>query len=389
MNSWVHTKSMQLIGHSLHPHRVSRMMTRVVILMLALTLSGFVVNAQTPQNQHFENAQKAAIKGQDSKAMKEVKLSLQQNPLHADSHFLLAYLLGQENQLDQSIVGFQRALTLRPDDPDILYNLGTSLLYRGEFLSAARVLERVVTLRPNFVEGYNNLAKAYYHLSLLDLSIMAYSEALQQDPGNTIASRGISLITGSGIAQGTTSKSQSLDTEALNTPPHSEAPIKAPKPMITPPTALNTPTQSIDLNGKVKDLQDVLQDFPYLTVEQRGGTIVITGWTVDQMERDTLTRVLTIWPEVLDLSTDDVGDSNRMIEVDATIFSVIKLDQINVGFNFLRMVTNPAIIYPAFCISHIAPFQGWRYLHIYPGLRPGLSHFRLSACFLHKLGLLL
>ena len=53
-----------------------------------------------------------------------------EQPLDAAAHFLLASLLAQEGKSDQAIVGFQRALTLDPTNPETLYNLGTMLLSR-------------------------------------------------------------------------------------------------------------------------------------------------------------------------------------------------------------------------------------------------------------------
>ncbi len=51
-----------------------------------------------------------------------------------------------------------------------------------------------------------------------------------------------------------------------------------------------------------------------------------------------LGKILAGRSDVLDLTTDDVGDTQRMIEVDGIIFTLIRLDQTSVGFNFLKLV---------------------------------------------------
>ncbi len=51
-----------------------------------------------------------------------------------------------------------------------------------------------------------------------------------------------------------------------------------------------------------------------------------------------LDRILSKNPEVLDLTSDDSGDPQRMVEFDAVIFIITGLDQENVGFNFLKLI---------------------------------------------------
>ena len=51
-----------------------------------------------------------------------------------------------------------------------------------------------------------------------------------------------------------------------------------------------------------------------------------------------LDRILGKPVEVLDLTSDDSGDPQRMIEIDAILFIVTGLDQQDVGFNFLKLI---------------------------------------------------
>ena len=76
-----------------------------------------------------------------AKAKRELKLSLQDDPLQSQSHFLLALLLAREKNLDQAIVGFQQTVALEPNNAVARYNLGTALLRRGETLPAASLFE--------------------------------------------------------------------------------------------------------------------------------------------------------------------------------------------------------------------------------------------------------
>jgi len=113
------------------------------MLVWGLCCLNLTVAAVQPLEQPYASALAALEAGKTDVAMRELKLSLQLNPLHAESHFLLAALLGREGQIDQAMVGYKRVMTLEPNNAVARYNLGTSLLVRGEPVQAARLLNRV------------------------------------------------------------------------------------------------------------------------------------------------------------------------------------------------------------------------------------------------------
>jgi hypothetical protein len=90
----------------------------------------------------------------------------------------------------------------------------------------------------------------------------------------------------------------------------------------------------VDIAG----LQALLADLPHVEVERRAGRPALTGWTRDPTERALVDRILQGHPEAIDLTTGDIGDPQRMLEVDATIFVVTATESVTTGFNFLRLV---------------------------------------------------
>ena len=60
-----------------------------LLLMAGIALA---VERVQPLEQHYQAARAALAKGDPAKAKRELKLSLQDNPLHAEAHFLLASL---------------------------------------------------------------------------------------------------------------------------------------------------------------------------------------------------------------------------------------------------------------------------------------------------------
>ena len=307
-----------------------------------------------PPEKHYQAARAALMGGNTDRADLELKLALQDNPLDAASHFLLGCLLEQRGENDQAIVGFQRALALDPTNPEALYNLGTMLLRRGEAVPASRLLENAVLIRPDHVASYNNLAKAYFAAGLPELAVAAYEEALRRDPSNAIALKNLLLLAeASGIHDAAASYRRRLEAVgsggAGKPAIDSAEPIAllptwplAPEPVGSPPSApspaIRAPKPQARPDEEADVLRELLRDLPHVTVERRGGRLTLIGWTSSPKEKEMLSRILAGMPDVLNLTSDDVGDSQRMIEVDAIIFVLIKLDQTTVGFNFLRMV---------------------------------------------------
>jgi hypothetical protein len=142
-----------------------RLKLKAFAFLLALIpnpASGVAAPQAAPLEQHYQAALTALKQRDTETAKRELKLSLQDNPLHAESHFLLGSLLGREGDIDQAMVGYQRTIVLEPGNAAAQYNLGTALLCRGEPVPAARLLEEAVLIRPEHVPSYNNLAKAYF-----------------------------------------------------------------------------------------------------------------------------------------------------------------------------------------------------------------------------------
>ena len=116
------------------------------------------------------------------------------NPLDAGSHFLFGCLLERKGEHDQAIVAYQRAVEIDSTNPDALYNLGTMLLRRGEAVPASLPLESAVSIRPDHIPSYNNLAKAYFLAGLPELAVASYEEVLRRDASNAIALKNLLLL---------------------------------------------------------------------------------------------------------------------------------------------------------------------------------------------------
>ncbi len=88
----------------------------------------------------------------------------------------------------------------------------------------------------------------------------------------------------------------------------------------------------------VQDVQTLLKDLPGLKVQQEAGHIVVRGPLLEKKDRARFERVLSLYPGVLDFTTDAIDAPDKMIEIDVII--VVVNDRIvrRIGFDFLQAV---------------------------------------------------
>jgi len=215
------------------------------------------------------------------------------------------------------------------------------LLWRGEAVPASLPLESAVTIRPDHVPSYNNLAKAYFLAGLPELAVASYEEVLRRTrriPSRSITScswpwprqprrcrhlpAGVSRHPGRAVPQASHRRGRAehaithlaANTAAAGAPPPTPLPVvPVPKPQ-PPRTGRLTPSASSSATCP-RDSRAARRPAH------------LTGYTRGQKERAMLDRVLGKPVEVLDLTSDDSGDPHRMIEIDAVLFNLTGLNR--------------------------------------------------------------
>ncbi len=79
----------------------------------------------------------------------------------AEAHHKLGLAWEVKGEMEKAKTEMQQSLTIRPNTPDVLNNLGTVFAKLGEKDKARASFEKAVTLRPNYPVARYNLAEAY------------------------------------------------------------------------------------------------------------------------------------------------------------------------------------------------------------------------------------
>ena len=120
--------------------------------------------------------------GQLSLAVEDARALVKDYP----EAFLIWNILGaaaaQLGMLEQAKSAFQKVISLKPDYVDAYNNLGNVLNELGEQEQAILSYERAIDIKPDYFTVYFNLGNLFNDLNQTDKAIMAYKHALEIEP---------------------------------------------------------------------------------------------------------------------------------------------------------------------------------------------------------------
>ena len=76
----------------------------------------------------------------------------------------------------------RKAVELRPDFAQAIYNLANALREQGQFDEAAATYRRAIQLMPDLMQAYNNLGNLLKDCGQLDEAIACYDQAMRRTP---------------------------------------------------------------------------------------------------------------------------------------------------------------------------------------------------------------
>ena len=86
------------------------------------------------------------------------------------------------NELNSSIISFNRAIKLNPNYVEAYNNLSTTYINLGEFEIAVSILKKSIELKPNYTNAFNNLASALNDLGNYGEALKVFDKLYNLDP---------------------------------------------------------------------------------------------------------------------------------------------------------------------------------------------------------------
>jgi len=96
------------------------------------------------------------------------------------------YSLLKQRKYPEALEVFQNLYHQYPDEPDVLYNFGIVLNALRDYIGGARVLEKLVSIDPEYENGKVALGYSYINMDKVEEGIAILEDARASDPDNLL-----------------------------------------------------------------------------------------------------------------------------------------------------------------------------------------------------------
>jgi tetratricopeptide (TPR) repeat protein len=124
----------------------------------------------------------AAQIGQLDEAVIAFKKAISIKPDYADAYNNLGNALQDQGKLAEAIEAYNKALSIKPDYAEAHNNMGVTLKEHGKLVKAIEAYNKAISLKPDYADAYNNLGTALQDQGKLGEAIEAYNKALSIKP---------------------------------------------------------------------------------------------------------------------------------------------------------------------------------------------------------------
>lgn len=132
--------------------------------------------------------------GDATQAEKVYRSIVERDPKHVNGWCYLGIALHDLRRYDESVAAYERALTLQPNFPIALNNMGNSLRYLGRVAEADEAFQRALDLSPDYFNALRNRGTLHAWTGRIDLAFQYYHQAMQLNPNDAELHRNLGVI---------------------------------------------------------------------------------------------------------------------------------------------------------------------------------------------------
>lgn len=169
-----------------------------VVIISAAVLIGLQLRARphTAPNSKVSDSKKQAAagmaafrRGEFAAAVSKLQVAARLNPKNAEAQSGLGRSLEATGKLDEAAGAYRASLAVKPDQPDVLYNLAIIHKSQGKNQEAVAELEKAIKLNEQFVGARVILGDLYAQLDKNDKAREQYQTVLDLKPFGVDLSR--------------------------------------------------------------------------------------------------------------------------------------------------------------------------------------------------------
>ena len=148
---------------------------------------GKATQAQDPPQDQIQSLINLYHKGEFSLVVENAQVLGQQYPEAITIWNLIGASQAQLGQLNQAVSAFNRVIDIRPDHADAYNNLGNVLKNQGKLGASIRAYNKAIAINPNHASAFNNMGVALQKQGKLQDAVKAHQKAVDIKPDYTDA----------------------------------------------------------------------------------------------------------------------------------------------------------------------------------------------------------
>ena len=150
-------------------------------------------NAPEPPQEQLENLLNLYTQGQHNQALNQALQLQQQFPKSVNLFNIIGAVNKSLGKLDDAIIAYQNALSIKPDLAETHYNMGNALKDQGKLEEAIEAYNKAIAIKPDYAEAYYNMGIVLKDQGKLEEAIEAYDNAVSVKPDYAEARNNIGI----------------------------------------------------------------------------------------------------------------------------------------------------------------------------------------------------
>lgn len=132
-------------------------------------------------------AQTLLFFGRNAAALRAFQQAVAEDATRADAWSVIGFLQAQRGAVGEAVAAFDKALTLRPDDPSLCFNAAFALQKAGDHECAVPLLRHAIEVDPKLDRAWYGLGLSLAHVGRYEEAVAPFREAARLQPFNPYA----------------------------------------------------------------------------------------------------------------------------------------------------------------------------------------------------------
>ena len=139
-------------------------------------------------------AQTLLFFGLNARALRTFREVVRENPEREEAWSVLGFLYAQRGELSEAVPAFEKAVALKTDDANLLFNAGFATQRAGDHARAMELMQRAIALDAKLDRAWYGLGLSLAHERRYEEAVAKFREAARLQPFNPYAAYHLAAV---------------------------------------------------------------------------------------------------------------------------------------------------------------------------------------------------